>query len=480
MRVKAVFATALFVLLLAVPAQAEPGLRLGFSDIDIMQHDPAQRPLELQHLKSTRASTLRLMWKWSEVELAKPPSKAVAEDPNWSGYNWSILDATLRDVAAAGVTPVVEVSSAPAWHEGANRPPVSEAAPAGTWKPDPVAYGSFMHAAALRYSGRMADPLRPGQNLPTVRFWQIWNEPNLPVSLSPQWSKSGSSARPVSPNTYRAMLASAYTQVKSASSATTILTAGTAPFGEPKPGGSRMPPARFVRELLCVSSGSHPKARNCRRTPAKFDILAHHPYPIGPPGRHAINRDDVTVPDFAKLQKPLAVALKAGNVYPRKRKPIWVTEMSWDSAPPDPGGVEVTRQARYAAGAMYVLWRQGVKTLLWWNLRDDVIGDNYKNTLQSGVFYRGKTVALDTPKPLLTAFQFPFTAFGSKRGAKLWGMAPASGSVQIQRQSGTDWKTVRTIRAGSNRIFQLRIKASSQTRFRAVQNGEPSIDAKIL
>lgn len=467
-------------MLLCAPASAA-GLRLGFTDLGTVQGDnPAERPLELQHLKATRATTVRLMYEWRDIEKAKPPSDAEARNPAWSGYDWSEVDATLRDIATAGVEPLVEVSRAPAWWEGAGRPAISPTAQTGTWRPDPAAFGRFMHAAASRYSGRYPDPLLPGRTLPRVSLWQAWNEPNLPNELTPQWTRAGSRYAPASPAHYKRLLNAAYTEIKRASPGATVIAAGTAPFGEPWPGGARMPPALFVRTLLCVDGRARPKARNCRRNPARFDILAHHPYPIGPPGRHAVNRDDVCIPDFAKLTKPLAVAVRAGNVFPKRRKPVWATEMSWDTNPPDPGGIEPLRQGRYAAGSMYVLWRQGVRALLWWNLRDDP-GPNYRSTLQSGVFYRGATVALDTPKPSYTAFRFPFTAFNSrKRGALLWGIAPTRGAVTIQRQTGATWQNVKTVTPGAGRVFQTRLRSKRGDVLRATQAGEASIDARIF
>ena len=466
---------------------ATPGMQLGFTDVVTIQETPLARPLALQRLKGTRATIIRLMWRWRDIEVLRPPDDRTARDPGWTGYDWTALDATLRDIAAAGgLTALVEVSGAPPWWEGPERPAVSDAAPQGTWRPNAAAFGRFMHAAARRYAGNHPDPLRPGSPLPRVRLWQAWNEPNLDYFLSPQWTRTQNGFKSASPAWYKVMLNTAYDEIKSATSGATVFAAGTAPFGDPNPGGLRMPAGRFVRELLCVSGRVRPKARRCARNPVKFDAMAHHPYPIGPPGRHALNPDDIVVPDFDKIKRPLAVALAAGNVYPRKRKPIWATEMSWDSSPPDPGGIEWVTQARYAAGAMYVLWRQGIRTLLWWNLHDDPRGSGYQNSLQSGVYMRGETMLQDSPKPLLTAFRFPFVAYGTKsrsrgrRLAKIWGMAPSAGQVQIQRQYGSSWRTVLTVRAARNRIFQARLPAGRGARLRATQAGEISIDAKVF
>jgi hypothetical protein len=229
-------------------------------------------------------------------------------------------------------------------------------------------------------------------------------------------------------------------------------------------------------------------ARTCRSTPAKFDVLAHHPYPIGPPGRHAINPDDVVIPDIAKLTKPLHLAIKAGNVFPDKAKPVWATEFSWDSSPPDPGGLPAVQQARWLAGAFYVLWRQGVSTVLWWNMVDQDKGRGYQYSLQSGFYFRGASVAADKPKPSLRAFRFPFAVyrryadFAGHGSAKLWGMAPKPGPVEIQRQKGAHgrWQTIRTLRAGADRIFQGRLNARKGTRLRAWQGGQWSVDWKVF
>ncbi len=472
----------------ASPAPASaPAMLRGFSDLPTMQRgDPAQRPLELEHLKATRATSLRIMWAWSSVERTRPVDDADARNPASTAYDFTALDALLRDVATAGVEPLLMVNRAPAWWEGPGRPPVSEDVPAGTWRPDADAYGRFMTAAAQRYSGSFPDPLHPGQALPRVRYWQMWNEPNLYVELNPQWVKHGGRWREESPRLYKPLLNAGYDAVKSVSSRNVVVTAGTAPFAEPWPGAHRMPAARFVRELLCVSGREHLRARDCRKSPAKFDILAHHPYPIGPPGRKAINPDDVVVPDFAKLTRPLKVAIRAGNVVPKRAKPVWATEMSWDSSPPDPKGIPAVQQARYLAGAMYVLWRQGVSALYWWNLRDDAPGRGYEYTLQSGVYFRGATVAEDRPKPSLQAMRFPFVAYraySNFRGhgtAKLWGLAPQPGTVRIQRYSGSKWVTVKRVRARADHVFSLRIAAGRGVRLRAVQDGEASVDAKVF
>ena len=71
-----------------------------------------------------------------------------------------------------------------------------------------------MQAAGLRYSGRYA-------GLPRVSSWSIWNEPNQPGWLAPQWRRVGDTWVPNSPRLYRQLVSAARTS-GSTSAATTL------------------------------------------------------------------------------------------------------------------------------------------------------------------------------------------------------------------------------------------------------------------
>src|SRR5207302_5154779 len=128
------------------------------------------------------------------------------------------------------------INGAPTWAEGPHRP---TSAPAGTWRPDPRQLALFARAAAERYSGSFPDPQNPGQALPRVRLWQVWNEPNLDTYLNPQWVRHGHSFVASSPIQYRSLLNSAYGAIKSVHADNVVGTAGTGPYGDPQPGGHR-------------------------------------------------------------------------------------------------------------------------------------------------------------------------------------------------------------------------------------------------
>ena len=180
-----------------------------------------------------------------------------------------------------------------------------------------------------------------------------------------------------------------------------------------------MPPARFVRELL--------------RRPARFDVLAHHPYSVGGPFRARAQRRRRVDARPGQAERPLRAAERAGRALPRGPKRLWVTEVSWDSRPPDPDGVPAVVHARWLAQAFYVLWRQGVDTVLWFQVRDQAPRPSYAATSQSGVLRRDGSA-----KPARRAFAFPFVV----RRSRVWALVPASGTMAIERRVGGRWRTV--------------------------------------
>jgi len=480
-RIAAVAATIGTALAAAAPAPARThGLQLGFTDFGAFENATGvERQTALQHARDSGASIIRLGMDWDATSKTKPPSLAVERDPSWPGYDWSETDSTVRSTAQAGLTPLMLISNAPAWAEGPNRPQVSIKYPAGSWRPSAADYGAFSQAAAKRYSGTYPDPENPGQMLPRVKYWQGWNEPNISLYLTPQWTKVHGRLHDTGADIFRGLLNAFYKGVKAVSSHNVVVTAGTSPFGDP-PGGQRVPPAMFWRDVFCLSGRTALKKVHCSGSPVHFDVLAHHPYPIGPPRRHSPNPDDVVIADFDRLSKPLSVAIKKGTVAPRRKKQLWATELSWDSRPPDPNGIPERLQAIYMEGAFSELWNEGVSAVIWFNMRDQYPYPDYQSTLQSGIYFRGDTIAEDTKKMSFTSYSFPFTAYIKKGKTQLWGLAPAAGDVTIQVQSGSTWTTVAHVKARSDRLFLGTARVKAGRNVRAIQGGATSLPWKVF
>jgi cellulase (glycosyl hydrolase family 5) len=457
----------------AETAHARHGLLTGFTDIDAFQSlGPAQTQTAFAHARGAGGSVVRLAYSWRDVVTAEPPTAAAASDPSWSGYNWAPVDRAVREATAAGLRVLLSWTGAPDWAEGRGRPSLRRAPP-GTWRPSATDYGHFARAVALRYSGRY-------RGLPRVRYYQAWNEPNLSDFLTPQWRKRRGRYVAVSPALYRRLLNAFYAGVKSVNRSNYVVSAGTAPFAEPRRGARRMPAAYFTREFLCVRGRERPRPFRCPSSPARFNALAHHPYPIGPPRRPAINPDDVVVPDIWKLTRPLRAAIRAGKVSPRRRKPVWATEISWDTRPPDPDGIPLGAQARNLEGAFYTLWRQGVQVVTWFLMRDEARGRGYPYTLQAGIYFRGATVDADRPKPSFRAFRFPFTAYRRRGVAQLWGLAPRPGPVAIEIRSRGRWRRLISLRARSaDRLFFRARRIRKGSVLRARQGSDTSLSWRV-
>jgi hypothetical protein len=357
---------------------------------------------------------------------------------------------------------LLTVYGAPAFAEGAGR---DAGAPPGTWKPDPAAYAAFGHAVARRYSGGFG-------GLPKVRFFQAWNEPNLPTYLTPQYEGGAATAA----RDYRALLNAFYDTVKSVDPGNVVVTAGTAPYGDP-PGAGRTRPLAFLRDLLCLEGRKKLRAGDCPTKP-KFDVLAHHPINTsGGPARQAHHPDDASTADFGDVRRALRAAERHGTTGTGGRHPLWATEIWWDSQPPDEvEGVPLATHARYLQQALYLLWRQGTAAVINLQIRDVPFDRNtaFADTSTGILFSDG------TKKPAFTAFRFPFVADGlNRRNVRVWGKAPVGGTLVVQRRSGKRWRRLRSFNVAPDEVFSGRVRVSGRASLRAAVGGEKSLVWKV-
>jgi hypothetical protein len=450
----------------ALTARAS-GLTLGFAaDPAMTSADPAAATMWIPRAAAEGARIVRVNLTWSKVApVVRPPSFAPS-DPSSPGYDWTAIDATVRGLAGQGLQVLLNITGAPVWAEGSSPPP--DAAP-GSWRPDPAQFASFATATALRYDGHFPDPSAPGAFLPRVRYWQPWNEPNLALYLSPQWTATASGWAPASPVTYRELLNAFYAAVKRVSPANFVVTAGTAPYGD-TPGGQRMPPVAFDRALFCLADDARLTPLSCQ-DPPHLNALSHHPYGIGGPLWHAVNADDAAVPDIYKIARVLHRAERVGHVRGVGPQQLWVTEISWDTSPPDPDGVPIAEQARWLEQGLYVLWRQGVDTVLWLQIVDSPPIPNYGSTYQAGLYY------LDgTPKPAAQAFNFPFVTRRLNRGhIQAWGRVPRGGKLAIEQWRRGRWVVLRRFAAQTGQVFTVALPVRGRAVLRAQADPETSL-----
>ena len=293
------------------------------------------------------------------------------------------LDATLEAAAAAHVTPILDVSGIPRWAY-AKRP---KSGSAGT--PKAAALGDFAHALATRYDGT--------NGLPAEHVFQVWNEPNLSLDLGP-----------VSASAYRGMVNAFADAVHGVDSSNLVVAGALDPFGHPKGKKQKwysVAPLAYMRSLLCLSKGSHPHS-TCHNA-VHFDAWSHHPYTFGGPFGHATHPDDVELGDLPRMRAVLKAGVRLHHVVSAHPVKFWVTEFGWDSSPPRPHAAPMGLASRWTAESLHQMWISGVSLVTWFDLQDRRSPSPY----QSGLYFHSSSLEKARPKPLRTAFRFPFVAY---------------------------------------------------------------------
>jgi hypothetical protein len=437
---------ALLLALLALPtiASARP-FETGISGIGDYS------PLSFERTRGAGASFVRLVLNWPAVAPDSQPASWDPTDPADPHYDWSFIDTGVTEAARAGLNPVLLVDGAPTWAQRCTSPPGLQLTE--MCDPDPAALAAFATAAARRYSGSFG-------GLPRVQYWGAVNEPNLTLFFYPQFDTAG---KGLSAGLYRDLVNSFYGAIKAVDPADLVIAGGLGPT-ELK--GYNIGPMRFTRELLCMKGTTKPKpAKGCAGA-VHFDIFDIHPYSTGGP-THQGQPNDVQIGDLPRLQTLLKAADKAGHIQGQfKRTPLWITEFSWDSNPPDPGGLPMSILTQWTAEAMHEAWAAGVTRFFWYSLRDEPLGSGGAGsfTVQSGLYFRADNMANDQPKEVLGTFRFPFVAFPRKSkkkgGLEFWGRTPNSqpGRVLIQAVRGGQWKQIGKANAENGGVFSGLLK----------------------
>jgi hypothetical protein len=432
------------------------GLQLGFAD-EVLSTNPLQNPWYAR-AADAGADLIDVTLDWGGVAPGKPAGDPT--DPGNAAYNFSSTDAIVQAAANAGLGVLMRVSNPPAWADGPNRP---AGVTPGTWKTDPTAYGQFARAVARHYDG--------SHGVPRVSTWQAGGEVNLGTYFQPQWVRSHGAWVAESAVLYRRLLNAFYAGVKAVSPSNVVAMAGLAPFGD-QPGGKRVPPALFLRTLLCLKGGSL-RTTSCPN-PAHYDALSHHPYSVGGPYDLALNTDDVSLADLGKLTRIEKRALATHRLLPRGRKGLWITEFSWDTKPPDPDGVPEKTMERWIPQALEEMWQEGANRVLWYQIVDAAPNPSYSTTFQGGMYLLNGHA-----KPQLRAFQFPFVV-RPRRHAKalVWGRAPVAGTVSVQVRSKGGWRTIWRTQAARHGVFHRHMGLGRGT-YRAAIGSQRSLAYRV-
>jgi Cellulase (glycosyl hydrolase family 5) len=409
-----------------------------------------ERQTAFEMAAGTGATYVRLAVTWEAIAPSAPGADFVATDPTSSGYDWTGIDLTVGDAEAAGLTPILDITSPPAWAYK-TRP---DAVNGGTPRVDDLA--DFATALAKHYDG--GDPTTP-----VAHVFQVWNEPNNSIYLNP-----------VSPATYRSMVNAVAGAAHAVDSTNLVVAGALDPFGHPKSKRQSwysVAPLAFMRSLLCLSKGSHPHP-TCKNR-VHFDAWSHHPYTFGGPFGHAKLRDDVELGDLPKMRALLNAGRKFHHIVSARPPQFWVTEFGWDTNPPRKHAAPLGLAARWTAESLHQMWLSGVSLVTWFLLEDFPSPSPY----QSGLYFRSSSLANARAKPVRTAFRFPFVAYLGTKTVSVWGRVATSDSevVAVQRRAGKSgaWRTVARIRSNRYGIFKatLGLTATKKDWLRATAAG---------
>jgi hypothetical protein len=264
---------------------------------------------------------------WAREELSWDKLQRTKDGPfMWTGdgsgfYNY---DRSIERMTNAGIDVLGLLAYNPAWFKSKN-PTVDE------WIND---WGNYVFQTVARY----------GRDRKQIKYWEIWNEPNLRIS--------GYESGLYTIRDYVRILDTARAAAKAADPQARIVLGGiTSIWSEiPTPEDYDIP--TYLR-LLYNAGGWN-----------SFDVLAIHPYSPGAPEAASWRRDQHQ--DFeGELRQVDALLQEFGS------KPVWITEVGW-STYRGFYGVSETEQASFMVRMYLVaMAHRSVERIFWYDLRND-------------------------------------------------------------------------------------------------------------
>ena len=415
---------------------------------DLIEVTPAARAKALGQLQWLGVKALRVELVWRNVA----PSPTSTRKPNFdatnpASYAWGDYDALLAEAQRLKWQVLLTVTApVPKWATAAKKDFLTY--------PNARYFQEFMTAVGKHYGGE-------------VSLFAIWNEPNHPAFLLPQFLSSG---KPASPRIYRSLFEAGYEGLKASGIVKPkVLMGETAPVGSDtlsrqyiREKGLRhdVAPLAFLREALCLNS-KYRKSGTCEELPAHG--YAHHAYTVGSPTNAKLpERDDVTIGVLSRLSAALDKAAAAHAI--PGHLPIYLTEFGIQSYPNHELGVAQPKQAEYDALAEKMAWSDPrVAAFSQYLLRDDKLGGKPGSSVHGGFvgFQTGLEEYGGKRKPLYFGFPVPLVVSRHGHGYSLWGLVrPAVGATEVtvlvEPKGSHKYRTLAKVHTNSAGAWTLR------------------------
>jgi hypothetical protein len=298
------------------------------------------------------------------------------------------------------------------------------------------------------------DSVPPPAPLPRVSVWTVWNEPNHPGFLQPQWQQDAAGFSPNSPYLYRELVDAAYPVIKTVEPDSTVLVGATSSIGVENPSSvsDGMPPLTFIRALACVDRSLRPLTTgSCASyTPLEGDGWSHHPYELmhTPDWSDRRKPDNAEIGDLSRLTTLLDRLVAMRRIAPGLRR-LWLTEFGYESNPPDPAKpFNPLQQAQLINWSEYLASRNpDVQSFPQFLLNDmgtvsatDASrGRRAWGDWQSGLYFRD-----GTPKPAATSFAMAMhvhcVSDRRRRWFSVWGRIRPGSGVRIVTLQQLRWR----------------------------------------
>jgi hypothetical protein len=409
--------------------------------------DPASRPGAFDEIGRFGVRSLRIVVLWKNVAPAatsrvKPDFDAT--DP--AAYDWSGYDAQVDTAIQRGWKVLLTLSGpVPVW--------ATNGAKDDRTRPRPREFQSFVTAAARHWGSK-------------ISRWSVWNEPNQPQFLMPQYSANRHV--PLSPRIYRNLFFAARRGLVAGGEANAqVLVAETSPRGT----GAVVAPLTFLRGMLCLDS-RYRKVGSCAKLDA--DGYAHHAYttaagPLFKPKQP----NDVTIGVISRLVTALDRAGRAGAI--DRSMPIHLTEFGIQSTPDPVFGVSQARQSDYRSIAERLAYDQPrIVAFSQYLLRDDPSQPDAPLPARYPGFESGLRRNDGRAKPALTGFRLPLAALRTGSRVALWGLVrPATGRtpVAVEYSSGGSWRRLFSTTTDARGYFTRNATFRSGRRYRIAWTG---------
>jgi hypothetical protein len=405
--------------------------------------DDSAREGTLDEIQSFGVGRVRALVYWRDFSARpnskRPPSFDRADPTAYPAGTWDRLDRLVDSIQRRGMELQLTLTGpVPTWATKSKRGHLNT--------PSAREFGRWATAVATRFGDR-------------VDLWSIWNEPNHPEFLKPQYRKGA----PASPLIYRKLYIAAEQALHGVPGGARdkVLFGETAPIGN----ANLVSPLAFLRGATCLNS-SYAKTRSCEKL--RIDGYAHHAYTRknGPNFRHP-DVDDVSIGALDRLVVALDRAARAGVI--DAGRAIYLTEFGIQSKPDPVAGVSLRRQAEYLAISERIAYANPrVAAFSQYLMRDDQPRKGSRLQRYSG-FETGLKTSKGKRKPSYDGFILPLAVKQYGSSDVLWGrVRPATGptEVTIQHKVGKGgWKPLTVVPTSG--VYGFRADHASGQRYRA-------------